>query len=86
MIVERLPECCKVAETVGDGLVAPENFSREGALIRRSEVRLAVPMLDRDGDLSSSRQGHRRKAGSSAVASAAYRSASRLRDERIDRV
>ncbi|MCP3057059.1 MobA/MobL family protein, partial [Aurantimonas marianensis] len=27
-----------------------------------------------------------RKAGSSAVASAAYRSASRMRDERIDRV
>jgi hypothetical protein len=42
MIVERLPECCKVAGTMGDGVVPPENFLREGALIRRSDVRFAV--------------------------------------------
>ena len=48
--------CCR------DGLTR-RGWSREihfeGALIRRSDVRLAVPILDRDGDLSSSRQGHR---------------------------
>jgi hypothetical protein len=27
---------------MGDGVVHPENFSREGALIRRSDVRFAV--------------------------------------------
>jgi hypothetical protein len=58
MIGERLREGFRVAETVRDGLVHPENFSREGALIRRSDVRLGVPFPDRDGDLSSSRQGH----------------------------
>jgi hypothetical protein len=42
MIVERLPECCMVAGTIGDGAVPPEIFSREGALIRRSDVRFAV--------------------------------------------
>ena len=42
MIVQRLPECCKVAGTMGDGVVPPENFSREGALIRRSDERLTV--------------------------------------------
>jgi len=45
MIVERLPECFKVAGTVGDGVVPPEIFSREGALIRRSDARFAVLMI-----------------------------------------
>jgi site-specific DNA recombinase len=31
MIVERLPQCCRIAGTVRDGLVPPEIFSREGA-------------------------------------------------------
>jgi len=45
MIVERLPKGFRVAETAGDGLVHPEIFSREGALIRRSDVRSAVPLI-----------------------------------------
>jgi len=45
MIVERLPECCKLARTIWDGAVPPEIFSREGALIRRSDVRFAVSMI-----------------------------------------
>ena len=86
MIVERLAECCKVAETVGDALVSSENFSREGALIRRSDVRFAH--VD---DLVAMAIYHLhvkvigRKSGSSAVASAAYRSAARLRDDRLER-
>ncbi len=86
MIVERLPECCRLAGTVGDGVVPPENFSREGALIRRSDVRFAH--VD---DLVAMAIYHLhvkvigRKSGSSAVASAAYRSASRLRDDRLER-
>ena len=67
-------------------MVPPENFSREGALIRRSDVR-----FDRATDLIAMAIYHLhvkvigRKSGSSAVASAAYRSGSRLRDERLDR-
>lgn len=86
MIGERLPEGFRVAETVRDVLVHPEIFSREGALIRRSDVRIA-----RANDLIAMAIYHLhvkvigRKSGSSAVASAAYRSASRLRDERLDR-
>ena len=45
MIVQRPAQCCKVVETVWDGVVPPEIFSREGALIRRSDVRSAVPMI-----------------------------------------
>ena len=62
------------------------DFSKEGALIRRSDVRSAQPT-----DLIAMAIYHLhvkvigRKSGSSAVASAAYRSGSRLRDERIDR-
>ena len=41
-MVQLLPECCKVAGTMGDGVLPPENFSREGALIRRSDVRFTV--------------------------------------------
>jgi len=42
MIVEHPAQCCKVVRTAWDALVPPENFSREGALIRRADVRLAV--------------------------------------------
>ena len=42
MIVEDPTQCCKVTGTGRDGLVPPEIFSREGALIRRADVRLAV--------------------------------------------
>ena len=45
MIVEPPAQCCKVARTTWDGVVPPENFSREGALIRRSDVRFAVPLI-----------------------------------------
>ena len=45
MIGERLPEGFSVAETARDGLVHPEIFSREGALIRRADVRFAVQMI-----------------------------------------
>ncbi len=71
---------------VRDGVIPPENFSREGALIRRSDVRIAH--VD---DLVAMAIYHLhvkvigRKSGSSAVASAAYRSASRLRDDRLER-
>lgn len=86
MIGERPPQGFRVAEAARDGLVHPENFLREGALIRRSDVRIA-----RANDLIAMAIYHLhvkvigRKSGSSAVASAAYRSASRLRDERLDR-
>jgi hypothetical protein len=46
MIVERPPEGFSVAETARDGLVHPENFSREGALIRRADVGFAVQMVE----------------------------------------
>jgi hypothetical protein len=42
MIVERLVECFYVAGTVRDAPVHSEIFSREGALIRRSDVRFEV--------------------------------------------
>jgi len=42
MIVERPAQGCKVVRTVWDAVVLPENFSREGALIRRADVRFAV--------------------------------------------
>src|SRR6185312_7545585 len=42
MIVERTAQCCKVARTAWDAVVPPEIFSREGALIRRADVRFAV--------------------------------------------
>jgi hypothetical protein len=42
MIVEGLAERCNVVRTAWDAVVAPENFSREGALIRRADVRFAV--------------------------------------------
>lgn len=86
MIVERPAQCCKVIGPSRDGLVAPEIFSREGALIRRSDVHIA-----RANDLIAMAIYHLhvkvigRKSGSSAVASAAYRSASRLRDDRLER-
>lgn len=86
MIGECVPEGFRVAETARDGLVHPEIFSREGALIRRSDVRIA-----RANDLIAMAIYHLhvkvigRKSGSSAVASAAYRSASRLRDDRLER-
>ncbi|ESY64758.1 hypothetical protein X742_24790 [Mesorhizobium sp. LNHC232B00] len=38
MIGDGLPEGFRVAETARDGLVHPENFLREGALIRRADV------------------------------------------------
>ena len=42
MIVEHPAQCSKVLRTAWDALVPPENFSREGALIRRADVRFAV--------------------------------------------
>lgn len=86
MIVERLTECFYVAGTVWHGAVAPENFSREGALKRRSDVRFSVLMLDRDGDLSSSRQGDWPQGRKQRGGVRRLPLASRLRDERIDRV
>ena len=87
MIVEQpAGECCKAAGTAWDGVVPPENFSREGALIRIVERALwrATDLIA----MAISRLHVKvigRKSGSSAVASAAYRSGSRLRDERLDR-
>ncbi|MER9262066.1 hypothetical protein NKI45_27140, partial [Mesorhizobium sp. M0619] len=45
MIGDSLPEGFSVAETARDGLVHPEIFSREGALIRRADVRFDVQMI-----------------------------------------
>jgi len=45
MIVERPAQCCKLVRTVWDAVVPPEIFSREGALIRRSDVRWIVPLI-----------------------------------------
>jgi hypothetical protein len=45
MIVEAPAECRKIIGTAWDAVVPPENFSREGALIRRSDVRSAVPLI-----------------------------------------
>jgi hypothetical protein len=42
MIVEHPAQCCKVVRTAWDAVVPPESFSREGALIRRADVRFAV--------------------------------------------
>jgi hypothetical protein len=42
MIVERLADGFYVAGTVWHGTIPAENFSREGALIRRSDVRSEV--------------------------------------------
>ncbi|AYM80348.1 putative Conjugal transfer protein, traA [Agrobacterium tumefaciens str. Kerr 14] len=61
-------------------------FFEEGALIRRSDVALSMPMIAAMAIYHLHVKVIGRKAGSSAVASAAYRSGSRLRDERIDRV
>lgn len=85
IVVERLAEGFYVAGTVWHGLVPPENFSREGALIRRFDVRFSVLMIAAMAIYHLHVKVIGRKAGSSAVASAAYRSGSRLRDERIDR-
>jgi hypothetical protein len=38
-------QCCKVVRTAWDAVIPPEIFSREGALIRRSDVRLIVPLI-----------------------------------------
>ena len=35
MIVARPAQCCDVVRTAWDGVIPPENFSREGAWIRR---------------------------------------------------
>ena len=86
MIVESLHECCKVAGTVWNGASSPEKIVSEGALIRRSDVAFAHvddPIAMAIYHLHVKVIG--RKSGSSAVASAAYRSASRLRDDRIER-
>ena len=86
MIVEQPTKCCDVVRTAWDAIVPPEIFSREGALIRRSDARFAVPQI---AIAMAIYHLHvkviGRKAGSSALAAAAYRSASRLRDERLDR-
>lgn len=75
-----------VAGTARDGPVPPENFSREGALIRRSDVAVPVAQI---GPIMAIYHLHMkvigRSSGASAVAAAAYRSASRLRDDRIER-
>jgi len=42
MIVESPAQCCKLVRTTWDAVVPPEIFSREGALIRRADVRFAV--------------------------------------------
>ena len=42
MIAARQAKCSKVTRTAWDGVVPPKNFSREGALIRRADVRFAV--------------------------------------------
>lgn len=85
MIFQRVAECCNVCGTVWHAPVPPENFPREGALIRRSDVRFSVPMIAAMAIYHLHVKVIGRKAGSSAVASAAYRSGSRLRDERLDR-
>ena len=41
-IIERPAQCCKVVRTAWDVVVPPETFSREGALIRRADVRFTV--------------------------------------------
>jgi len=86
MIVSCRLECCKVAGTAWNGAGSPEKFISRArlyvvptcawpcqCLIAMAIYHLHVKVIGR-------------KAGSSAVASAAYRSASRMRDERLDRV
>ena len=86
MIVERLPECCKVAGTAWDGASPSREFFEGGRAytsFRRALCRGDDPVAMAIYHLHVKVIG--RKAGSSAVASAAYRSASRLRDERLER-
>ena len=42
MIVGGPAQCCKIVKTAWHAVVPPEIFSREGALIRRADVRFAV--------------------------------------------
>jgi Ti-type conjugative transfer relaxase TraA len=67
---------------MGSGLVPRRTRFVEGALIRRADVRfdgIAMAIYHFSAKVIS------RAAGSSALAAAAYRSASRLHDERLDR-
>src|SRR6516164_5679181 len=89
MIVERPAQCCKVTGTGRDGLGqgSPARDFFEGGRAYtsfRRALRCATdPIAMAIYHLHVKVIG--RKSGSSAVASAAYRSASRLRDERLDR-
>ncbi|MGY4502020.1 ATP-dependent exoDNAse (exonuclease V) alpha subunit [Bradyrhizobium sp. GM24.11] len=86
MIAARSVQCSKVVRTAWDAVVPPENFSREGraytsfrrALCRATDL-IAMAIYHLHVKVIG------RRSGSSAVASAAYRSASRLHDERLDR-
>ncbi len=86
MIVERLPECCNVARTAWHGAVHPEKFILRARLYVVPTCALPCQCLIAMAIYHLHVKVIGRKAGSSAVASAADRSASRLRDERIDRV
>jgi hypothetical protein len=46
-----LPNGFRVAETRWDGSVPPETFSREGALIRRSDVAVLVQEIGAASEL-----------------------------------
>ena len=84
MIAAGRVEGSGVSRTAWDGAIPRRNLFGEGALIRRSDVAS-------DGYVTVMAIYHfsakviSRAAGSSAVASAAYRSASRLHDQRLDR-
>lgn len=67
---------------MGSGLVPRRTRFVEGALIRRADVRFDVIAM---AIYHFSAKVISRAAGSSALAAAAYRSASRLHDERLDR-
>ena len=86
MIVERLRKCCKVAGTVWRRRGPSRDFFEGGRAytsfrraLRRANDLIAMAIYHLHVKVIG------RKSGSSAVASAAYRSASRLRDDRLER-
>lgn len=86
MIVARTAEGSNVAGTVWHGPVHPEIFSREGRFLRVRRIRFAVLMMAAWLSIISTSRSSAARPDRGAVASAAYRAASRMRDERIDRV
>ncbi len=86
MIVSCLRNAVRLPGRRGTARIIPRNLFRGGALIRRSDVRLQSSIWSVAMAIYHfSVKVIGRAAGRSAVAAAAYRSASRLRDDRLDR-